>query len=84
MRKAKPKRDRELTIRDLYPDLDGAQLQEAEANLGLYLGVVLQIYERVRSDPKAYAQLQRLTRLENDGAMDAERSNNKQHPISQT
>ena len=37
------------TIRDLYPELNEAELKEAEENLDRYLALVLRIYERVHS-----------------------------------
>ena len=48
-------------IRSLYPNLDAEQLREAEDNLEQYLLLVLRIYERIRSDPKSYAQFRLLT-----------------------
>ena len=40
--------EKEITIRDLYPDLSEEQLKEAEENLHRYLGVVREIYENTR------------------------------------
>jgi hypothetical protein len=39
-----------ITLRDLYPDFSDQQLEEAEANLERYLGVMLRIAERLRSE----------------------------------
>lgn len=54
------KADKPKNIRDLYPKLTEKQLEEAEENLEQYLEVVLRIYERIASDPAAYAELQKL------------------------
>jgi hypothetical protein len=59
-----------ITIRDLYPDLDDEQLKQAEDNLVRYLEVVLRIYNRIRSDPEAYAQFKSLTASRRDSTMD--------------
>ena len=62
-------KQQKITIRDLYPNLDDEQLKEAEENLELYLKVVLRIYNRIRSDPEAYARLQSLTASRLDSNM---------------
>ncbi len=49
------------TLRDLLPDLTGERLARAEDNLEQYLGLVIRIYERIQSDPAAYAEFRRLT-----------------------
>jgi hypothetical protein len=51
----------EITIRDLYPDLDAEQLKEAEENLGRYLELAVRMYERIRQDPETYARFKTLT-----------------------
>ena len=38
------------SLRDLYPHLTAAQLEEAEANLERFLGVMMRIAERLRND----------------------------------
>ncbi|MDA2928029.1 hypothetical protein MYX78_12510 [Acidobacteria bacterium AH-259-G07] len=48
-------------VRKFYPQLNENQIQEAEENLMDFLEVVLEIYEDIRSDPQAYAQLKTLT-----------------------
>ena len=58
-----------IAISDLYPDLDDEQLKEAEENLERYLEVVQRIYNRIRSDPEAYARLQSLTASRLDSNM---------------
>lgn len=55
------KSQNKITIRDLYPHLNEEQLKEAEENLDKYLGVVLKIYDRIRSDPESYARFKALT-----------------------
>jgi hypothetical protein len=37
------------TLRDLYPNLTDAELQQAEENLERYLAVVLRIHERLET-----------------------------------
>jgi hypothetical protein len=39
-----------LTMRDLYPHLNDAQLEEAEENFQRYLEIALRIYERLRAE----------------------------------
>lgn len=39
-----------ITLRDLYPHLTNEQLEEAEGNLERYLGVMMRIAERLRSE----------------------------------
>lgn len=53
----------DITIKDLYPHLNDEELKEAEDNLDRYVELVLRIYERVESDPNAYAQFKALTAL---------------------
>jgi hypothetical protein len=50
-----------ITIHDLYPHLTNEQLKEAEENLQRYLELAVRIYERIRTDPKAYSQFRSLT-----------------------
>lgn len=45
------------SLRDLYPEMNEAELRQAEENLERYLALVLRIFDRVRGDPQAYAQL---------------------------
>ncbi len=49
------------TINDLFPELSGAELREAEDNLEQYLALALRIYQRIIADPVAYAQFKALT-----------------------
>ncbi len=74
MDQGKSKKDNSINIRDLYPQLTESQLKEAEENLEGYLEVVLRIYERIRQDPKAYAQLKALTASRRSHTMDEKRS----------
>lgn len=39
-----------VTLRRLYPDLDGVQLREAEERLDRYLQFTLRLYDRLRAD----------------------------------
>lgn len=65
----------EPTIRDLYPHLSEEELKEAEENLERYLELSLRMYERIRSDPKAYAQFKALTASNTKATMESYRSN---------
>jgi hypothetical protein len=70
MQNEKSSKDSEIAIRELYPPFNDEQLKEAEENLVRYLEVVLRIYNRIRSDPEAYARLQSLTASRLDSNMD--------------
>lgn len=48
-------------LRELYPSLGHAELQEAQENLNRYLELALRVYERIQADPQAYAQFKALT-----------------------
>jgi hypothetical protein len=63
------------TLRDLYADLDAAQLKETEENLERYLELALRIYERILSDPSAYSEFKALTSAQRAGSIDAKGSN---------
>lgn len=85
MSKPQPKKDRDLTIRGLYPELSDEELQETEENLTRYVELTLRVYERIRQDPEAYARFQAdLTALKKDAAI-RERSKNRKlpSPVSQ-
>jgi len=41
-----------ITIRDLYPDMNDAELAEAEANLKAYAAVIVRIYDRLKAEGK--------------------------------
>lgn len=56
MKDSSPNKNSDLTLADLYPDFTEEQLREAEENLERYLAITLRIYERISSDPEAYAQ----------------------------
>lgn len=59
-------KERGLAIKDLYPHLNDEQLKEAEQNLDEYLEIVLRIYDRILSDPKAYRRFKSLTAARKD------------------
>ncbi len=59
-------------IRDLYPQLSDAELQQAEENLDRYIALVWRIYERVQQDPEAYAAFKTLTASRADPTMHRE------------
>jgi len=50
-----------ITIRDLYPHLSEERLKETEESIEQYIELILRIYERVKSDPQAYADFKALT-----------------------
>ena len=54
-------KDREITIRDLYPHLNNEELKEAEDTLKRYIELELRVYERILADPVAYARFKALT-----------------------
>lgn len=68
-----------ITIQDLYPNMDDAQQKEAEENLDQYLEVVLRIYERIKSDPKAYANFKALTESKERSIMGPTRTDPPEH-----
>lgn len=49
----------EVSIGNLYPELNEQQLKEAEENLEGYLAVVIRIYQRISTDPIALAELRK-------------------------
>jgi hypothetical protein len=50
-----------IELRDLYPTLSDEELMRAEENLKRYVESTLGLYERITSDPDAYARFQALT-----------------------
>lgn len=51
--------DREITIEDLYPELDSDQRAEAEYRLLGYLSVVKRVFERIcREQPEVLTELE--------------------------
>jgi len=62
------------TIRELYPELIGAELREAEENLLGYIEETWESYQEIRLDPKRYALFKALTGTESPSTM-KERSN---------
>jgi len=48
-------------IQDLYPELNEAELKEAEKNLKRYADLVLRMYNRISSDPSALQEMEKLT-----------------------
>ena len=47
-----------LTIRDLYPEMNDAQLAEAEQNLRRYVQIIWGIYERLKAEGKSWPGLE--------------------------
>jgi len=71
----KTDKEKDITIRDLYPHLNEEQLKEAEDNLERYLELVLRIYERIQKDPQAYSAFKALTASRQYPMMKDKRSN---------
>jgi len=71
----KTDKEKDITIRDLYPHLNEEQLKEAEDNLERYLELVLRIYERIQKDPQAYSAFKALTASRQNPMMKDKRSN---------
>lgn len=70
-------KDREITIRDLYPNLSEEQLREAEEVLDRYIELAVRMFKRIKADPKAYARFIALTDKKRASTID-----NKQSPPS--
>ncbi len=64
-----------VTIRNLYPDLSEAELQEAEANLRQYVRVLIRMAERLQTEGRSIADLADLTFSPNMPNVQNERSN---------
>jgi hypothetical protein len=77
-------KDREITIRDLYPNLNEEQLREAEENLRRYLETAWEMYERIKADPEAYAEFKALTAKAREHTMDSNKSGHSQSPSQPT
>jgi hypothetical protein len=52
------KKQRHLTIRDLYPEMNDTQLAEAEQNLRGYVQVIWRIYKRLKAEGKSWPALE--------------------------
>lgn len=75
MDKKKFTNNRAPTIGELYPELSEEQLKVAEENMLQYIELSLRMYERIRSDPKAYAQFKALTSSGGKPKIDSKESN---------
>ena len=51
----------EVTLREIFPQLTDAQLQDAERRLDEYLALAFRIWTRIESDPQALAEFEALT-----------------------
>jgi hypothetical protein len=73
------KDQRPLTIRDLYPEFDDKQLEEAERNLRRYVQIVWRIYERLKAEGKPWPGLgtSDLTDRRTSATIPTERSNSQ-------
>lgn len=79
---AKPQHhnNREITIRDLYPNLNDEQLREAEEILERYIELAVQMYNRIKADPEAYAELIALTDKRRAARIKGKQSNPSSSP----
>ena len=50
-----------LTIDALYPQMSNEERREAQENLDRYLLLAVRMYERIRTNPEAYARFKALT-----------------------
>jgi hypothetical protein len=55
------KEQRRLTISDLYPEMNDAQLAQAEQNLRRYVQIISGIYERLKAEGKSWPGLEAST-----------------------
>lgn len=53
------KPEKEITIKDLYPNFTAKQLKEAEENFQRYLEIALEIYDDICSDSVRYEKFKR-------------------------
>lgn len=63
MAKKAQKKEDEISIESLYPGFSKSELEEIEDTWDRYVSLMLRIYERLESDPEAYAQFRTLTGL---------------------
>jgi len=56
--------NQQISMRELYDDLNTEQLADAEANLRRYLGVVKRIFDHIQAEnPKILTDLRRRAKL---------------------
>lgn len=65
MSQAPKQRKNVPTLRELYPELNEEQLEEAEHNLDRYAAFLIRIAQRIAADSVAGNEDERLTQLEN-------------------
>jgi len=75
-----PHEDKQLTVRDLYPDFSDEQLAEAEATLRRFAAILLRVYERTQAEGIPWATWDRpgdeaLTESPDGSTIPNERSN---------
>lgn len=54
-----PPKEREVTIRDVFPEFTEEQLIETEAKLRDYVAFSVRMYDRIRADLVAYAEFKK-------------------------
>jgi len=69
------KKEPELALRKLYPDLGPEELLIAEEKLDEYLRFTMRMYEQIASDPQSYREFKTLTKRKCGSTIDRERSN---------
>lgn len=70
-----PGSHQEVTLRELYPHLTEAELQDVERRLDDFLVLALRIWTRIESDPQALAKFNMLTTSQLRPTIEPERSN---------
>lgn len=61
MAERKPHKDHKITVKELYPNLNEEELEEAEDTLDRYIDLAVRMYKRIKADPEAHAEFIALT-----------------------
>lgn len=69
--------EQDVTLRELYPHLTDAELQDVECRLDEYLTLAFRIWTRIESDPQALAEFEALTARKSHPTIEPERSQPK-------
>jgi hypothetical protein len=73
---------KEISLRELYPELRETELQDAERRLDDYLALAFRIWTRIQSDPEALANFETLTASQPHPTIEPKRSDPKQSQIT--
>jgi hypothetical protein len=68
--------EREISLRQLYPNLSDSQLEEADENLRQYVALTLRVFERLERDPDAWRRFEALTASQREFRMNHKRPAN--------